>query len=248
MERKVMVEVNNVSKIYNDTNRIEHISFEIYEGECFALCGGNGAGKSTVIQMIIGNIKPTSGMIKINGKTLNENKELYKSLFSYMPDAMAFPKVLTGYEVLSFFADLSNVPKERVEMLLDRVGLLNDKDKKVREYSKGMQQRLALAQCLLPEAPVIILDEPTNGLDPYWVREFKNIIKQEIEKGTTVLFSSHILADVQELADRVAFMNKGKLLVTDTIEALTKAGHANVTLEDVFFRLVKAEKEIEIGA
>ncbi|HHY71740.1 MAG TPA: ABC transporter ATP-binding protein [Bacillus bacterium] len=240
-----MVEVKDLSKIYNATNRIEHINFEIYQGECFALCGGNGAGKSTVIQMMIGNIKPTSGAVKLSGITMSSNAAMYKSLFSYMPDAMVFPKVLSGYEVLSFFAQLSNVPQSRVELLLDRVGLSKDKDKRVRNYSKGMQQRLALAQSLLPEAPLLILDEPTNGLDPYWVREFKNIIKGEKQKGTTILFSSHILADVEELADRVAFMNSGRLLVNDTVEALTKGkddGNAKTTLEEVFFSLVKAEE------
>ncbi|WP_458412053.1 ABC transporter ATP-binding protein [Schinkia sp. CFF1] len=247
MERNRIVEVNELSKIYNASNRIEQITFEIFQGECFALCGGNGAGKSTIIQMIIGNVKPTSGSIKLSGITMSSNAAMYKSLFSYMPDAMAFPKVLSGYEVLSFFADLSNVPKARVDLLLERVGLSRDKDKKVRDYSKGMQQRLALAQSLLPEAPLLILDEPTNGLDPYWVREFKNIIKEEKQKGTTILFSSHILADVEELADRVAFMNNGRLLVTDTVEALTKVendAHAKTTLEEVFFTLVKAGQTV----
>ncbi|MEC1720710.1 ABC transporter ATP-binding protein [Schinkia azotoformans] len=248
MEHNLMVEVNDLSKIYSPSNRIEHINFEITKGECFALCGGNGAGKSTVIQMIIGNVKPSSGTIKLSGMTMDMNRAVYKSLFSYMPDAMVFPKVLTGYEVLCFFADLSNVPKGRVDFLLEKVGLANDKDKKVREYSKGMQQRLALAQSLLPEAPLLILDEPTNGLDPYWVREFKNIIKEEKEKGTTILFSSHILSDVEELADRVAFMNSGRLLVTDTVEALTKGNNdssaVKTTLEEVFFSLVKAEQTV----
>jgi len=243
MEHNIIAEVKDLSKIYNSSNRIEHINFEMFEGECFALCGGNGAGKSTVIQMLIGNVKPTSGTIKLAGLTMDSNKSMYKSFFSYMPDAMAFPKVLTGYEVLSFFADLSNVSKARVDWLLKKVGLEHDKDKKVRDYSKGMQQRLALAQCLLPEAPLLILDEPTNGLDPYWVREFKNIIKEEKAKGTTILFSSHILSDVEELADRVAFMNNGKLLITDTVKALTnRNGGKKTTLEEVFFSLVKAEQ------
>lgn len=241
MVRNIMLEVEELSKIYNPTNRIEHINFQINNGECFALCGGNGAGKSTVIQMIIGNVKPTSGMVKLGGVQVSPKNQGYKSLFSYMPDAMVFPKVLTGYEVLTFFAKLSDVPDTRVHYLLKQVGLDEDKNKKVRNYSKGMQQRLALAQSLLPEAPILILDEPTNGLDPYWVREFKRIIKEEKEKGTTILFSSHILSDVEELADRVAFMNEGRLLVTDTVEALTK-GNDNIetTLEEVFFSLVKA--------
>lgn len=241
MVRNIMLEVEELSKIYNPTNRIEYINFQINNGECFALCGGNGAGKSTVIQMIIGNVKPTSGMVKLGGVQVSQKSQGYKSLFSYMPDAMVFPKVLTGYEVLSFFAKLSDVPDARVHYLLKQVGLDEDKNKKVRNYSKGMQQRLALAQSLLPEAPILILDEPTNGLDPYWVREFKRIIKEEKEKGTTILFSSHILSDVEELADRVAFMNEGRLLVTDTVEALTK-GNDNIetTLEEVFFSLVKA--------
>ncbi|WP_017756264.1 ABC transporter ATP-binding protein [Calidifontibacillus oryziterrae] len=243
MEHNNMVEVHDLCKIFNETNRIEHINFNIHNGECFALCGGNGAGKSTVIQMIIGNVKPTSGEVRLAGTPVSTKSQQYKSLFSYMPDAMVFPSVLTGYEVLKFFAELSNVPDERVHQLLKQVGLDQDKDKKVKNYSKGMQQRLALAQSLLPEAPLLILDEPTNGLDPYWVREFKRIIKEEKQKGTTILFSSHILSDVEELADRVAFMSSGQLLVTDTVESLTKGeDRSETTLEEVFFSLVKARQ------
>ena len=239
MVEDIMVHVNDVTKVFNEYNKIENIQFQIRKGECFALCGGNGAGKSTVIQMLIGNLKPSSGELLINNRKASTKDLTYKSLFSYMPDTVVFPKTLTGYEVLTFFAKLQGITKERVQLLLKKVGLEKDKDKKVKDYSKGMQQRLALAQSLLPEAPLLILDEPTNGLDPYWVYEFKKMMEEEKQKGTTILFSSHILADVEELADKVAFMKDGKLLVVDEIEQLTMQEGKQRSLEEVFFTLAK---------
>lgn len=235
-----VVHIENVSKVFNRHHSVNNITFHINKGECFALCGGNGAGKSTIIQMLIGVLKPTSGTIQIQGQEVSSKKgSLYKSLFSFMPDAMSFSPVLTGCEVLQFFAKLQGLSQQRVDDLLALVGLEKDKHKKVRAYSKGMQQRLALAQSLLPSAPLLILDEPTNGLDPYWVFEFKKIIKAEKEKGTTILFSSHILSDVEELADRVAFMEEGKLLVVDEVANLVKE---DSTLEQVFFNLIGSVK------
>ncbi len=230
-----MITVDKVMKRFNRENVIGPVSFSVEKGEIVGLCGGNGAGKSTIMQMVIGQLSPTEGSILINGRRVEAGSRDYKRLFAYMPDAMLFPKVLTGFEVLSYFAKLAGAEDGRVEELLKKTGLWDDRNKKVKAYSKGMQQRLALAQALISGAEVLILDEPTNGLDPYWVKMFKDMLREEKEKGTAILFSSHILADVEELADRVAFMRDGKILVEGTVEGLRTKNGTRRRLEDVFF-------------
>lgn len=235
MTTNAMIRFDNVSKIYSKQNQVRDIHFSIGQGECFALCGGNGAGKSTIIQMMIGIVKPTSGSIYLNGHKVSSTDSAYKSTFAYMPDNMVFPRSLTGYEVLHFFSKLLQVPRGRIDELLCLVGLEQDKHKKVSHYSKGMQQRLALAQALLPEAPIIILDEPTNGLDPYWVHTFKELIHAERRKGTTILYSTHILSVVEDTADTVAFMNEGTVVACDSVARLCRTENGHRSLEAVFY-------------
>lgn len=238
-KQKWMVELDQVTKIFNQFNKIEDINIQIKKGECFALCGGNGAGKSTIIHLLIGNLKPTSGEIYMDGQKVSAKEQAYKTRFSFMPDAMLFPNTLTGYEVLSFFAELHDVPPKKVAELLAKVGLEQEQHKLVKYYSKGMQQRLSLAQTLLADTPILILDEPTNGLDPYWVKRFKQIIQEEKERGRTILFSSHVLADVEEIADRVAFMSQGHMLINEEIAKVCQQEGERVSLEDVFFALLE---------
>lgn len=235
MTTNAMIQFDNVSKIYSKQNQVRNIHFSVGQGECFALCGGNGAGKSTIIQMMIGIVKPTSGSIYLNGRMVSSKDNAYKSTFAYMPDNMVFPRSLTGYEVLHFFSKLLQVPRNRINELLHLVGLERDKHKKVSHYSKGMQQRLALAQALLPEAPIIILDEPTNGLDPYWVHTFKELLHAERRKGTTILYSTHILSVVEDTADTVAFMNEGVMVACDSVARLCRTENGHRSLEAVFY-------------
>ncbi|WP_245680458.1 ABC transporter ATP-binding protein [Bacillus marinisedimentorum] len=235
MAEKPMINVDKVKKRFNRENIIGDVSFTVEKGEIYALCGGNGAGKSTVMQMATGQLAPSEGSVFINGFSSKNNSREYKRLFAYMPDAMLFPKVLTGYEVLAFFGQLAGAETGRVEELLKKTGLWEDRNKKVKAYSKGMQQRLALAQALIPGADVLILDEPTNGLDPYWVKIFKDMLREEKQRGTAILLSSHILADVEEVADRVAFMKDGQILVEGTVEELSIQDGIRRRLEDVFF-------------
>ncbi|MDX8367417.1 ABC transporter ATP-binding protein [Cytobacillus sp. IB215665] len=237
-ELDIVIECHNATKIYNNNNQVQNIDFTVQKGTCLALCGSNGAGKSTIIKMLIGIITPTSGEIYLNKHKVSAKNTFYKSMFSYMPDSMVFPKTLTGYEVLTFFAKLDKLPLKQVTELIRVVGLENDQHKKVKEYSKGMQQRLALAQALLSESPILVLDEPTNGLDPYWVRRFKQIIKHEQEKGKTIIFSSHVLSVVEDLADTVVFINQGQMLINDSIHNLCSVDGEYRSLEEVFFHSV----------
>ncbi|MCL6615855.1 MAG: ABC transporter ATP-binding protein [Anoxybacillus ayderensis] len=205
------------------------MSLSVQPGQCLALCGGNGAGKSTIIKMLIGQLTPTKGDICVNGKQVKKDE---KKWFSFMPDHLQFPPLLTGYEVLSLFGRWQGATAERVEQCLQLVGLTDDQHKQVKTYSKGMQQRLAFAQALLADAPLLILDEPTNGLDPYWVWEFKRLIQIEKEKGKAILFSTHMLSIVEEIADAVAFIHQGQMLVYDSVSTLCRDGQS---LESIFF-------------
>ncbi|MGG3998660.1 ABC transporter ATP-binding protein [Anoxybacillus kestanbolensis] len=224
-----MLEVRQLTKIYNEQNKVENISFSVQEGQCLALCGGNGAGKSTIIKMLIGQLPPTKGDIYVNEQPIQNND---KQWFSFMPDHLQFPPLLTGYEVLSLFGQWQGATDERVKQCLDVVGLTNDQHKQVRMYSKGMQQRLAFAQALLADAPLLILDEPTNGLDPYWVWEFKRLIRLEKEKGKAIIFSTHMLSIVEEIADTVVSIHQGQMLIYDSVSALCQDGKS---LESIFF-------------
>ncbi|MFO1443344.1 ABC transporter ATP-binding protein [Bacillus sp. Bva_UNVM-123] len=240
MNKDVLIELANIMKKYNEHKRIGEISFTVNKGEILALCGGNGAGKSTLIKMLTGIMKPSAGMIKIANKQADTMSMQYKAFFSYMPDDMVFPKQLTGLEILKFFAVLQGIGEERVEESLRRVGLFDDRNQFIKHYSKGMQQRLSLAQALLSDAPLLILDEPTNGLDPFWVFRFKEMMKEEKASGKTILFSSHILSIVEEIADSAVFLEEGKLLYYEEVAKLTKMNGDYTPLEKVFFEKQKA--------
>ncbi|WP_226677900.1 ABC transporter ATP-binding protein [Mesobacillus jeotgali] len=235
MNSKEWIRVEGLAKHYSPTKKITGISFSIDKPEIFALCGGNGAGKSTLIKMLTGIMKPTAGMVVMEGKKVEPQSRGFKKLFSYMPDEMLFPRQLTGLEVLIFFARLRGISDEKVTEALHQVGLFDVRNKQIKQYSKGMQQRLSLAQALLPDVPLRILDEPTNGLDPLWVYRFKEIIQEEKRQGRTIFFTTHILSLVEELADRAAFMQEGNLQYCDSVESLVQKNGVYTPLEKVFF-------------
>jgi ABC-type multidrug transport system ATPase subunit len=235
MTDKDWIQFTHISKRFNKLSQVGEINLALKKGQIAALCGGNGAGKSTFIKVITGVMKGTSGEIAVDGVSVKPNSMEYRELFSYMPDNMLFPSQLTGLEVLTFFARLRKIKREKVLDMLHLVGLYEAKDRLIKHYSKGMQQRLSFAQALLPDAPFIILDEPTNGLDPYWFYRFKEILKGEKEKGKTILFTTHVLSLVEEIADRVAFMENGKIISNDTVENLVNRDGKVFSLEQVFF-------------
>lgn len=236
MNKQPYITFDNITKQYNKTNQIGKVNFSIMEGEIFAFCGGNGAGKSTLIKILTGILKQTSGRILLNGQQVDPLNKNYKEIFSYMPDDMLFPQQLTGNEVLRFFGKLRGISNERVIEVLETVGLSEAGNKLIKHYSKGMQQRLSLAQALLPDVQMIILDEPTNGLDPYWVYRLKELILEERDRGKTIIFTTHILTVVEEIADRAAFMENGKIIECDVVEKLMEQDGQTTSLEKVFFK------------
>ncbi|RLF46523.1 MAG: ABC transporter ATP-binding protein [Thermoplasmata archaeon] len=214
-----MIEAINLRKEYDGIVAVDGISFHVEKGEIFALLGPNGAGKTTTIKAILGLIN-YEGEIKIDGKNAKD-KEI-KKFIGYLPERVAFYDNLTALQTLQFFAELKRIKNIDFMALLKEVGLENDAHRKVGGFSKGMLQRLGFAQCLLGEPKLLILDEPTSGLDAIGAYEIRRKIKELNEKGVTILLSSHILSEVQELSHRVAIMNKGKFIAIDSVENLSK--------------------------
>jgi ABC-2 type transport system ATP-binding protein len=216
--------VENLRKTIRRKEIIKGISFELKEGEVFGFLGPNGAGKTTTIRMLVGLIKPTSGRISICGYDLERQfTEAIRHIGCIVENPELYP-YLSGFENLEHFARMvPDIPKERIMEVVELVGLQNRIHDRVNTYSLGMRQRLGIAQALLGKPKVLILDEPTNGLDPVGIREMREFIRFLAEtEGLSVLVSSHLLSEVQLMCDRVAIMAKGTLLRVDTVEQLLK--------------------------
>ena len=216
-----MIKVKNLRKEYDDIIAVDGISFEVREAEIFSLLGPNGAGKTTTIKSILGLIN-YDGEIEVNGMDMKEREKEIKKLIGYLPERVAFYDNLTALQTLQFFAELKGMKNKNFDGLLKEVGLEKDANRRIGGFSKGMLQRLGFAQCLLGNPKLLILDEPTTGLDAVGAYELRSKIKELNKKGVTILLSSHILSEVQELSHRVAIMNKGKIVAIDTVENLSK--------------------------
>ncbi|ADL49847.1 ABC transporter ATP-binding protein [Clostridium cellulovorans] len=214
-----VLEVKDLRKGFGKREIIKGISFNVKEGEIFGFLGPNGAGKTTTIRMLVGLIKPNSGSITIMGRNLNENtQEALKNVGAVVENPELY-RYLSGRENLMQIARVRNVSKEEVEDTIKLVGLENRINDKVRKYSLGMKQRLGLAAALLSSPKLLILDEPTNGLDPTGILDFRKIVKQAAnERNMAVFVSSHILSEVQQLCDTVAFINNGVIKSVESIK------------------------------
>lgn len=216
------LEVENLTKKIKRKLIIKGVSFTLYPGEVFGFLGPNGAGKTTTIRMIVGLISPTSGTIKIGGKNVRtEFTEAMRHLGCIVENPELYP-YLTGWENLEHFAKMdSSIPKSRLQEVVALVGLSNRIHDRVSTYSLGMRQRLGIAQALLGKPKVLILDEPTNGLDPAGIREMREFIRTLArEENLSVLVSSHLLSEIQLMCDRVAIISKGAVIRTDSVQNL----------------------------
>jgi ABC-2 type transport system ATP-binding protein len=221
------IELVDLTKKYGSFTAVNHLSLTIRKGEVFGLLGPNGAGKSTTILMMLGLTEPTDGSVKVCGIDSITNPIEVKKRVGYLPEDVGFYHDLTGAENLLFTARLNRIPNkeamQKVEQLLVRVGLSGESAKKAGKYSRGMTQRLGLADVLIKSPEVVILDEPTLGIDPKGVREFLDlIVRLSKEEGITVLFSSHHLHQVQQVCDRVGLFVSGKLLAEGDIRTLSE--------------------------
>jgi len=222
-----IIELVNLTKRYGSFTAVDQLNLSINKGEIFGLLGPNGAGKSTTILMMLGLTEPSEGSVSVCNINPVSNPIGVKRKVGYLPEDMGFYYNLSGIENLIFTARLNSLSdreaKQKVEILLDKVGLTDAASKKTGKYSRGMLQRLGLADVLIKNPEVIILDEPTLGIDPTGVRSFLDlIVRLSREDGITVLFSSHDLPHVQEVCDRVGLFVKGKLIAEGDIQSLSK--------------------------
>lgn len=227
MKNDSVIQINGLTKRYGQQIAVDNLSLTVHRGEIFGLLGPNGAGKTTTILMLLGLSEPTAGKIKVCGIDPTFQPLLVKEKVGYLPDEVGFYENLSGLDNLLYTAALNRieepVAKEKAKDLLKQVGLTEKANEKVQTYSRGMKQRLGLADILIKEPEVIILDEPTNGIDPEGVRELLALIKQlSRERNMTVLLSSHQLHQVQQICDRVGLFVEGKLIAAGPIKELAR--------------------------
>jgi len=220
-----MIQVGGLSKSFRSVQAIESVSFEVAAGETFALLGPNGSGKTTTLKAVAGLHAPDSGEVQIDGISLRKEAKKALRKVSYLPQRVSFPESLTAREILEFYQRLRKLPPERVEEVLDRFRFRGMESRYVQEFSGGMMQRLGIAVMCLAQAPILLLDEPTVSLDPDTAIEFRQYLLEQKRTGKTILFSSHVLTDVEQLADKVAILVGGRLMAVESVESL-RAGLA----------------------
>ncbi|MCI8546184.1 MAG: ABC transporter ATP-binding protein [Clostridia bacterium] len=251
-----MIELKNVTKKYNNFKAIDDISFKIEEGEIVGFLGPNGAGKSTTMSIITGYIEPTKGKIIVNGYDISQKAKQAKRQIGYMPENVPLYSELTVKEFIAYMADLKLVKrkekKSEIERVLKQTGLTEVKSKLIRNLSRGYKQRVSLAGALIGNPPILILDEPTVGLDPKQVTEIRNLIKSLKEKHT-ILISSHILSEINQMCNKIIIINNGKIVKidkTENIEAETQNNNSDtkeliITVEEQNIELPEIAKKIK---
>lgn len=231
-----IIETDSLTKSTGSQMRVNHIDLRIPEGCVYGFLGPNGAGKTTTLKLLLGLLKPTAGTITIFGQKMTDKNRL--SIIKHTGSLIESPSFyghLTGLENLQIVAKLKKVPANEITNVLKTVRLYEQRDKKVKQYSLGMKQRLGIAMALLGNPRVLILDEPTNGLDPAGIQEIREFIKElPIIRQMTVLVSSHLLSEIEQMADMVGIINHGRLIFQGTLASLESQGDS---LEDAFLKL-----------
>ena len=240
-----MIEVSHLTKKYGGHLAVDDVSFTVEDGQIYGLLGPNGAGKSTIMNILTGYLSATSGQVTVAGHPLPEEADEAKACVGYLPEQPPLYPEMTVGEYLNFVAELKKVPraqrKEQVLRVARRTGLEKVLPRLIRSLSKGYKQRVGIAQALLGSPKIIILDEPTVGLDPAQVIEMRKLIR-ELGKAHTVILSSHILSEVQAVCQQVLILSKGKLAASGTLQELTADGRS---LEEVFLALTGAQTDPE---
>ncbi len=247
-----MIEVKNVTKKYGKAVAVDDISFTINEGEIVGLLGPNGAGKSTTMNMITGFIEQTQGEIIVNGYDMLKKAKKAKKEIGYMPEGIPLYTDLTVREFITYMAEIKKVDKktrkEKVEKVIEQTGLKDVEKKLIKNLSRGYKQRVSMAGSLIGDPKILILDEPTVGLDPKQITEIRNLIK-ELGKTHTIILSSHILSEVSQICNKVIIINKGKIIAIDTPENLENKVTSNnsvyVTVEDPEDKIEKTVKAMQ---
>jgi ABC-2 type transport system ATP-binding protein len=230
-----MIKATGLTRRFKDNVAVDHISFEVGEGEVFGFLGHNGAGKTTTIRMLTGQLRPNDGSASINGHDIVSGRKHIKPLIGVSFEYQNLYERVSGRENMRFFARLHGIGAKRVDELLERVGLQDRAGDKVKDYSNGMKQRLVIARALLNYPKVLFLDEPTRGLDPTSARDIRSMIREMGQAGSTVFLTTHYMEEADQLCARVAFISEGKIIALDTPQELKlQYGERKVTvlLED----------------
>lgn len=248
-----IIETQNLTKSYAGFTAVSGINLHVPKGTVYGFLGPNGAGKSTTMKMLLGLTKPTGGSFTIDGKQYPENRvEILKEVGSFI-EAPAFYGNLTGEENLDIVRIILGLPKASVSDALEIVGLAQHGKKQSKKYSLGMKQRLGLASALIGKPPILILDEPTNGLDPVGIHEIRTLIRSLPQQfACTVFVSSHLLSEIELMADNIAILNHGRLLFEGTLDKLKEdaalQGYSTENLENTFLALIDADNRQRGGA
>ena len=247
-----LIETHHLVKFYGDKVAVKDVSFEVRANEVFGFLGPNGAGKTTTIKMIVGLLLPTSGTVKVAGYDVQAQPLLAKAASGYVPDTPNLYTKLTGRELLRFIGDLYDLDRQQVAQRTDELLRMFDlsaaADDTIDSYSHGMQQKASLASALIHDPRVLVLDEPTVGLDPKSARLIKDILRQMAERGAAVFLSTHILEIAERMCDRIGIINKGELIAVGTMDELRSLGETSETsLEDIFLSLTGGAEVAEIA-
>ena len=249
MEKEIVIRTEELTKGYGKQTAVDRLSLEVTEGEVFGFLGPNGAGKTTTMLMLLGLTEPTSGTVRVCGYDPARDPLKVKELIGYLPENVGFYEDMDARQNLRYIARLNRVPDTvstgRIDRLLDQVDLAKESDKKVGSYSKGMRQRLGIAEVLVKEPKVLFLDEPTIGLDPDGTNRMLDLIRGlSRDRRMTIFFSSHLLEQVQRISDRIGIMIRGKLVAAGPLAELAhrslglEAGEA-YTLEEIYMKYFK---------
>jgi ABC-2 type transport system ATP-binding protein len=246
-----LIELHDLCKNYGTKTAVNHVNLNVFGGEVFGFLGPNGAGKTTTIKMIVGLLQPTSGTAKIAGYDIQKEPLQAKSSSGYVPDTPNLYSKLSARELLRFVGDLYCMdPRQinhRVEELLSLFSLVEAGDGLIDSYSHGMQQKASLAAALMHDPKVLVLDEPTVGLDPKSARLIKDVLRQFADRGSVVFVTTHILEIAERMCDRIGIINKGQLIAVGTMEQLRSMGRGETSLEDIFLSLTGGADMAEIA-
>lgn len=248
---KSLIRTDHLVKKFGDKSAVRDVSFTVQAGEIFGFLGPNGAGKTTTIKMIVGLLRPTSGRVEVAGHDVQREMMLAKAACGYVPDEPNLYLKLSARELLRFVADLYEVGRDqvehRIEELLRLFDLSEAADDLIDSYSHGMRQKTALAAALVHDPRVLVLDEPTIGLDPKSARLIKDILRQLAERGAAIFLSTHILEIAERMCDRIGIINRGELVAVGTMGELRALGAGTSSLEDIFLNLTGGAEYAEIA-
>ncbi|MCB9134871.1 MAG: ABC transporter ATP-binding protein [Anaerolineales bacterium] len=237
------IKVQNLTHDFKDLRALNDVSFSVQQGEVFSFLGPNGAGKTTTIRILTGQLRPTSGRAWVMGYDVVEQRDLVKSSFGVVFEYPNLYERMSARDNLSFYAQLYGVKKERMDDILEMIGLVDRAKESVKKFSNGMKQRLLIGRALLHSPRVLFLDEPTRGLDPHVARDIRAMIANLAKEGVTIFLTTHYMEEADQLSHRVAFINRGQIVAMDAPQQIKQA-HSNgkpVTLEDVFIQLTGKE-------